>query len=303
MFTRKTNLNEVAAAIRAFFLEKSFTETITPVVVPAPIPEPTIEAFSVAGGFLRTSPEPQMKILLSEGAEKIFQLGPCFRKNERGRLHGEEFTMLEWYEKGADYDGLIGFTRELLANVAENTIGSTSLALHDGGEVELDSDWSVLTVAEAFAEFAESTLDAALKANRFEEVLVEEVEPSLPTDVPVILKDYPAEFAALAAVRNGTPPVAERWELYIGGVELANTYTELTDYEEHERRFAKFAAERAALGLTRYPEDPAFMAAVRRGMPKCAGCALGVDRLAMRLNGEATIHPKSAFASSKQAPA
>ena len=288
---RKTNLNETAAAIRAFFTEKGFIETITPVVVPAPIPEPSIEAFSVAGGFLRTSPEPQMKILLAEGAEKIFQIGPCFRKNEMGRLHGEEFTMLEWYEKNADYSDLIAFTRELLLSVAEKTIGSTSLPVrNDGTSLELDSDWSILTVEEAFAKFAESDLRSALAENRFEEVLVEKVEPSLPKNAPVVLKDYPAELAALAEVRPGTPPVAERWELYLGGVELANTYTELRDYEEHKRRFAKFAAERAALEMTEYPEDPDFMKAIRRGLPKCAGCALGVDRLVMLLNGEESIH-------------
>jgi len=135
------------------------------------------EAFRVAGGFLRTSPEPQMKILLAEGAEKIFQIGPCFRKNENGRLHSEEFTMLEWYEKGVDYAELIGFTRALLVYVAEKTIGSTSLPLYGGGVVELDSEWIVLTVEDAFAEFAESTLEAVLASNRFEEVLVGEVEP------------------------------------------------------------------------------------------------------------------------------
>ena len=287
MTARKTNLDATAAAVRRFFHERYFLETLTPVIVPAPIPEPTIEAFAVADGFLRTSPEPQMKILMSKGAEKIFQIGSCFRKNEIGRLHSEEFTMLEWYEKEVDYVSLIEFTRELVSFVAKQTIGTTEISRNDA-VVDLAKEWDLLTVSDAFARFAESTVESAVADNRFEEILVEKVEPALPTR-PVILIDYPAELAALAKIRAGSPPVAERWELYIGGIELANTYTELTDYEEHKSRFAKFAAERALLGMTEYPEDVEFTRALREGLPDCAGCALGMDRLVMLLNGDTSI--------------
>ncbi|MCK5843251.1 MAG: hypothetical protein KAG97_01005 [Victivallales bacterium] len=286
---RKTNLNETAAVVRVFFRERGFVETITPVIVPAPIPEPTIEAFRVADGFLRTSPEPQMKILLSEGAEKIFQIGPCFRKNEKGRLHGEEFTMLEWYERGADYLKVMEFTREMLSFVAWKTIGSPHLPSRAAGNPELNAEWEVMTVAEAFARFADVDVDVAVASGRFEEILIDKVESSLSKERPVVLMDYPAELAALAKVRSTFPPVAERWELYVGGVELANTYTELTDFEEHKRRFTKFAAERAESGMTIYPEDTEFMNAVRSGLPECAGCALGMDRLVMLLNGDESI--------------
>lgn len=287
MISSTTNLSDVAVAVRRFFHARDFVETFTPSIVPAPIPEPTIEAFAVAGGFLRTSPEPQMKILMAEGAEKIFQIGSCFRKNESGRLHSEEFTMLEWYEKGANYLSLIDFTRKLLSFVAQNTIGTTEIS-RNGIDVDLADKWDVITVSDAFARFAEIKVEYAVAENRFEEVLVEKVEPGLPSS-PVALIDYPAELAALAKIRAGSPPVAERWELYVGGVELANTYTELTDYEEHKSRFAKFAAERARLGMTEYPEDVDFMRALRDGLPDCSGCALGMDRLVMLLNGETTI--------------
>ncbi|MCK5844579.1 MAG: hypothetical protein KAG97_07725 [Victivallales bacterium] len=287
MTARKTNLDDTTAVVRRFFHERNFRDTLTPVIVPAPIPEPTIEAFAVAGGFLRTSPEPQMKILMSEGAEKIFQIGSCFRKNEIGRLHSEEFTMLEWYEKEVDYVSLIEFTRELLSFVAQQTIGTTELIIN-GVVIDLAGKWEVVTVSDAFARFAEIDVESAVADNRFEEILVEKVEPALPVS-PIILIDYPAELAALAKIRAGSPPVAERWELYIGGVELANTYTELTDYEEHKSRFAKFAAERAVLGMTEYPEDAEFTRALREGLPDCAGCALGMDRLVMLLNGDTSI--------------
>ena len=287
---RTTNLNSVADAVRTFFKQRGFEETITPVVVPAPIPEPTIEAFKVDGGFLRTSPEPQMKRLLADGARKIFQLGPCFRKNETGRLHRTEFTMLEWYETGADYKTMLDFTRKLLAYVAKSTIGATAVEV-SGTCVKLDSDWAVMTVAEAFAKFADANSAKAVEDGRFEELLVEKVEPALRGyDDPVALIDYPAELAALARLKPGDPTVAERWELYVGGIELANTYTELTDYDEHLRRFAKFADERQALGMTEYPDDPEFIDALRRGLPECAGCALGMDRLVMLLNSENSIH-------------
>ena len=228
-----------------------------------------------------------MKILMSQDAEKIFQIGSCFRKNEIGRLHSEEFTMLEWYEKEVDYVSLIEFTRELISFIAKETIETTKISKNDA-VVDLAEEWDILTVSDAFARFAEIDVESAVTDNRFEEILVEKVEPALPI-TPVILIDYPAEFAALAKIRAGSPPVAERWELYVGGVELANTYTELTDYEEHKSRFAKFAAERAFLGMTEYPEDVEFTRALREGLPNCAGCALGMERLVMLLNSDTSI--------------
>jgi lysyl-tRNA synthetase class 2 len=228
-----------------------------------------------------------MKILMAEGAEKIFQIGSCFRKDEKGRLHNEEFTMLEWYEKNANYQQLIEFTKDLLSFVAKNTVGTSRIS-RNGTYIDLEDKWEIITVADAFARFAETKVENAIAYNTFDELLVERVEPALPMG-PVILSDYPAELAALSKIRTDSIPVSERWELYIGGVELANTYTELTDYEEHKTRFAKFAAERAMLGMTEYPEDANFMRALRRGLPDCAGCALGMDRLVMLLNNAESI--------------
>jgi lysyl-tRNA synthetase class 2 len=142
-----------------------------------------------------------------------------------------------------------------------------------------------LSVREAFAKFADLSPEDALRANCYEETLVGEVEPRLPRDVPVALLDYPAELAAFARLRADDPTLAERWEVYVGGVELANAYSELTDPAEYRRRFAKFAADRRRRGGVDYPEAHAFHAAMADGMPAAAGCALGLDRLVMLLLG------------------
>jgi lysyl-tRNA synthetase class 2 len=138
-------------------------------------------------------------------------------------------------------------------------------------------------VAEAFTRFAGWDPVAAFDADRFDRDLTEKVEPQLPREVPVVLSDYPAERAALARCRPDQPPVAERWELYLDGLEIANAYSELTDPEEHRRRFAEWAQKRRAHGRDVYPPDEAFMAALDAGLPPSAGIALGVDRLLMVL--------------------
>ncbi len=276
----------ILAAVRAFFRSRGFLEVDTPVRVMAPAPESHIDALPASGAFLRTSPELEMKRLLAAGYPRIFQIGPCFRANEQGRIHREEFAMLEWYEAGADHRSLIPFTRDLFRHAVRALAGDGMAAASRLGLVR---PWVEITVREAFANFASRSPEEALRIGRYEETLVGEVEPRLPRDVPVVLIDYPAELAAFARIREDDPSLAERWELYLGGVELANAYSELTDPGEYRRRFAKFADDRRARGGLDYPEAAAFLAAMDEGMPAAAGCALGLDRLVMLLLGAQAI--------------
>ena len=273
-------------AVRAFFRSRGFLEVDTPVRVSAPAPESHIDAIPAAGAFLRTSPELEMKRLLAAGYPRIFQLGPCFRAGERGRIHREEFTMLEWYQADADYRTLIPFTRDLLIHAA-GAVGASGKTAVD--RLGLAMPWMEISVREAFAKFANRPPEEALQAGCYEETLVDEVEPRLPRDVPVVLLDYPADLAAFARLRVDDPTLAERWEVYVGGVELANAYSELTDPAEYRRRFAKFAENRRARGCEGYPEARSFLAAMADGMPASAGCALGLDRLVMLLLGAASL--------------
>ena len=276
----KIDKQAVHCIIREFFLRNGFDEVVTPSLIPAPVPEAHIDFFDVNGQYLRPSPEIEMKILLSEGMSKIFQIGPCFRKGEVGRLHKEEFTMLEWYQVGADYNTIAKFAKEMLLYLA-NKLYSSDEIIFQGQKVHLGGDWYEFSISELFEEFANITPEQAIEDETFEQVLVERIEQNLPHDRPVIVKDYPAHFAALAKLKNTNPAVAERWELYIAGIELANTYSELTDPEENLARFAKFAEERKQNKLPQVPVSDDFLNALKRGIPECAGSAMGLDRLAM----------------------
>jgi len=258
----------VLQGIRRFFAERDFLEVETPVHVAAPAQETHIDAEPTESGYLRTSPELHMKRMLAAGYERIYQLGPCFRRGERGALHHPEFCMLEWYRAGTDYLGILEDTRALLVSL----------------DSVFDVVWKRVTVEQAFAQWAGWNPVETYDADRFDLDLVERVEPALAQfSEPVILTDYPAEAGALARLKPGDTRVAERWELYWKGVELANAYSELTDAVEQDRRFEQAAQERTRLGKPVYPLDQDFMDALRAGLPPCGGIALGVDRLAMTL--------------------
>ena len=250
---------QTLGAIRAFFAARDVVEVQTPVLGPATVTDPDVESIAVPGyGFLQTSPEYQMKRLLSAGAPSIYQLGPVFRHEERGPLHSPEFTMLEWYRLGFDDQQLMQEVAELVAvvlgpgNVQTVTYQQLVGDLSDRGNVqrsELDL---------RFAEACES-----LQPGRF------------------FVVDYPADQAALARLRPDNPSVAARFELVIDGVEIANGYWELLDPTEHERRFAADRVRRKTLGRMDVEPDQPFLAALRSGLPNCAGVALGIDRLLM----------------------
>lgn len=283
----------ILQSIREFFLAKDFIEVETPVRIEAPAPELHIDAEPSGDSYLRTSPELHMKRLLASGMERLFQIGPCFRRGEVGERHNPEYTMLEWYRAEADYVDVLADTKSLILHIASRLLGKTHLT-YDGVTIDL-VPWERLTVREAFILHAGWDPISAYDADRFDIDLVNLVEPALPRDVPVLLKDYPREAAALARFKEDDPQVAERWELYIGGLELANAYSELTDPAEQIRRFEQCNQRRKEMGKETYPIDPAFLRALHRGMPPAGGVALGIDRLVMLFTDSAGLDEVMAF--------
>ncbi len=274
--------SDALRAIRDFFLSRDFVEVETPVRLPAPALEEFIDAIPSDDWYLRTSPELHMKRLLVAGMPRIFQMGACFRQGERGHLHNPEFTMLEWYRADSDYREILADTKELIRHVAAEVLGSTTINF---GEITIDLNlpWLCMPVKYAFQKYAGWDPVESFDADRFDLDLVNKVEPGLPKNRGAVLIDYPAEAAALSRRSADDTKVAERWELYLGGVELANAFSELTDAEEQRQRFEECAAKRAKAGSDVYPIDRPFLAALEQGMPPSGGIALGVDRLVMLL--------------------
>lgn len=285
---------KVIQAVRSFFIERGFVEIETPVRIPVPALELHIDAQPSGSAFLRTSPELHMKRLLAAGYDKIFQVGSCFRMGERGHLHNPEFTMLEWYRLNADYNDILLDTKTLIGHVSEKVLGGTSV-VYKGTRIELMPLWDCISVDDAFILNAGWSPVKHYDADRFDVDLIGKVEPSLPLNRPVVLKDYPAEAAALARRKPGRPELAERWELYIGGMELVNAFSELVDPVEQRRRFEECAEERTKGGRVAYPLDEEFLRSLEDGMPASGGAALGIDRLVMLLIGAAEIEQVRAF--------
>ncbi len=293
----KENLRQRAETIRAirdFFIANGFLEVETPIRIPAPAPEAYIDALPSEGWFLHTSPELCMKRLLAAGCDKIFQLCRCFRAKERGKMHLPEFTILEWYCVGAGYLDMMKQCEELIRFVAAET-GHGSSINYQGKLIELDGPWKRITVAEAFERYSSVTLKRALSEDLFDEIIDSEIERELGKDHPVFLYDYPASKAALARLKPDDNSLAERFELYIGGVELCNAFTELIDFEEQGRRFAEELSIRKKTGGALYPMPEKFLSSLKH-MPDAAGNALGVDRLVMLLADTADIDDVIAFA-------
>ena len=285
----------VLEGIRAFFVGKGFLEVETPHRLPANAPEPHIDAVSSGPWYLHTSPELCMKRLLAAGYGRVFQVCRCFRTEERGSRHLPEFTLLEWYRAGADYTALMKDCEGLLTYLASGLLGGAAPA-RGGREVSLTPPWPRISVAEAFERWVGRSAEAALAQGGFDEAVAFRVEPALAAlGTPVFLVDYPAPCAGLARPTPGRPEVAERFELYAGGLELANGFSELVDPEEQRRRFEADRATRARAGKDPYPMPEPFLLDLADA-PPCAGIALGVDRLVMLLAGAASIDEVVAFA-------
>ena len=274
--------------IRKYFLSLDYLEVETPIRIPAPALELHIHAIPSAGLFLRTSPELHMKRLLAAGYERIFQVGACFRKGESGRLHNPEYTMLEWYRAGVDYEATLQEAEQLLLSLCLDLNGADHVD-YLGQRICFQRPWRRVSVAEAFIAHAGWDPVEHFDPDRFDVDLVERVEPALPLGVPTVLIDYPAGAGGLARRKPSDPRVVERWELYLGGIEIANAFSELTDPVEQRSRFEQVAKAMREGGAEAYPIDELFLSALESGMPESSGVALGVDRLAMIFGNCASI--------------
>jgi len=290
---RLTILKERAALIqatRSFFIDQGFLEVETPIRIPAPAPEAHIEPEPAGEWYLQTSPELAMKRLLAAGCTRIFQICKCFRRHERGDLHLPEMTMLEWYRTEADYRDLMTDCEGLLIALVQHR----RLRIPAGQTIDLTPPWPRLSLSEAFSSYAPITLQQALDQDRFEETLVSAVEPRLGLTTPLFLCDYPASLASLARLHPDNPGLAQRFELYVNGIELANGFSELTDAAEQRARFLLEQERIRGLGREPGPLPEPFLEDLAR-MPPAAGIALGIDRLVMLLTGQQRIEQVVAF--------
>ncbi len=284
----------ILAAIRRFFISRDYMEVETPLRIPAPAPESHIDAIPSDDWFLHTSPELCMKRLLAAGYPRLFQICRCFRGRENGDRHLPEFTLLEWYRAGIDYLELMSECEDLLIGIARD-MGKGGEIVYGGKTIGLEKPWERCSVREAFEKHASLSLEEALKNGSFDETMAFEIEPQLGKERPTFLYDYPLSLGALARRKAGDPAFAERFELYIGSMELVNAFSELTDAEEQRSRFLKEEEERRSMGKRPYPVPERFLRVLPE-MPESAGAALGVDRLVMLFTGAAEIRDVVAFA-------
>ncbi|MFT5300909.1 MAG: lysyl-tRNA synthetase class 2 [Mariniblastus sp.] len=305
---------EIVREVRSFFDERGFFEVETPIlshdiVVDQYLHPIGISKKEVTGAvsdsgqklWLQTSPEFGMKRLLTAGAEAIFQIGKCFRQSESGHRHNPEFTMLEWYRVGHEMHAGM----ELLATLVEQVLGrpaTRKMTYRDAMLEFAGIDPFRSTTSELADHAAMSDVGAGLRRPEMARddwlnlILSEIVEPKLGWEAPLIVYDWPASQAALAIVREGDdPPVAERFEIYVDGLELANGYHELLDPEELASRNSINNQKRVKDGVPMLPEESRLLTAMKHGMPASAGVAMGIDRLVMLAVGAESIHEVIAF--------
>lgn len=284
--------------VRAFFETRGFLEVTTPVRVPTPGLDANVNALRSERHFLITSPEHHMKRLLTGGLPRIFQLTPCFRADESGPLHEPEFAMLEWYRAFSDYDEVMQDTEALVHQVTLALRGTARIE-HAGRSIDVTPPFRRLSVAAAFEKYADGADALALAEAdeaRYFELLVDRVEPGLArAKQPVFLIDYPRSQGALARPSPQNPRTAQRFELYLAGVELSNGFSELTDATEQRKRFQAERRHRRAARQPVYALDERFLAALEEGMPRAGGNALGLDRLLMLICGADSIADVMAF--------
>ncbi len=265
----------------------------TPLRCPAVIPEGHIDPIMSEHSFLQASPELCMKRLLSMGAPKIFQICKCFRKGERSERHLPELTLLEWYAAGETYQDLMAQCEGLIRHIAES-LGMDSCLMYQNQPIQFNKPFERLSVQQAFETYAHVSADKALATGKFDEILSFDIEPQLGNDRPCILYDYPIPLAALAKPHPDTPTLAQRFELYVAGIELANGFTELTDPIVQRQRFKAENQTRIRNGREALPLPEKFLNDLSR-MPDAAGIALGMDRLVMLFCNAAVIDEVIAF--------
>ena len=289
-FQNLTRRSEIIRAARSFFHLEGFLEVETPILTDEPLPEANIEAIKTEKGFLITSPEVYMKPLLAQGAHKIFQITKCFRKNEHGSRHREEFTMLEWYRADSDYAKLKEDTVKLIRFIAE--VLNTQAIERGDREIDLFSNWEDITIAEAYRKYANHP--APEDDFQFDEEMTRLIEPNLGWNKPTFLSDYPVKYCPMSAPCPNDPNFCQRFELYIGGLELANGCTELAAWEKQRQNIETEQQRRAQNNMQPYPFPNKFLEAMKT-FPPAAGAALGIDRLVMLFTGSDDIQDVLAF--------
>ncbi|CAG2088579.1 EF-P lysine aminoacylase EpmA [Xanthomonas arboricola] len=298
------------ALIRAFFAERDVLEVETPVLSEAGNTEPNIDSFSTrfsghvdAGApvrWLRTSPEYPLKRLLAAGVGDCYELGRVFRNGEAGGRHNPEFSMLEWYRVGWDDRALAQETVELVrcalalvGRQAQVQVLSYRTLFVQALGIDPLSD-SIETLRAPLHDIAIDP-DGLTRDDWLDLLMTHRLQPGFASDTLTVVHDWPASQCALARIRPGEPPVAERFELYLGAYEVANGYHELNDAQEQRARFMRDNAVRAARGLPQLPVDERLLAVLSQ-LPDCAGVAVGVDRLLMAMRGTTQIADVLAFA-------
>lgn len=301
------------AMIRRFFSERAVMEVETPILAAAGNPDPNIQSLTLSmqlpqgesgRRWLRTSPEFALKRLLAADIGDCFELGRVFRDGEAGRRHNPEFTMLEWYRLGWDHRRLMEETADLVQ--AAMALSGRRSTVREVSYRELyrstvgvdpfaDSDLALRAPLAVF------DIDPAglCRDDWLDLLMTHLIQPALPAGRILIVYDFPPSQCALARIRPDKPPVAERFELYLGPLEIANGYHELTDPHEQRERFAAQSAERQRRGARFVPPDTHLLAALDHGLPDCAGVALGVDRLLMAMLGTEHIGEVLAFPSER----
>lgn len=280
------------ARVRAFFAQRQVMEVDTPLLSRAATPAPYLQSFETRGQrrFLQTSPEFAMKRLLAAGSGPIYQLAKAFRQEEAGRHHNPEFTLLEWYRPAWGSDQLMDEIEALLApelpgREFQRLSYAQAFQRWAGLDPHRDSDERLAQCAGEIGLQAAAVNPDGDRDTWLDLLLSHVLVPAMRDQGAVFLTDYPASQAALARIREGDPPLADRFELFVDGVELANGFHELTDAAEQRRRFEAENRQRIANGADAMPLDGAFLAALQSGLPDCSGVAVGMDRLLMLTSG------------------
>lgn len=279
--------------VRVFFAERHVLEVETPLLSQYGVTDPHLQSITTTDGyFLQTSPEYFMKRLLAAGSGAIYSLNKAFRKEEQGRVHHQEFTMLEWYRPGFDHNQLMLEIDALLQTIL-NTPSTDKISYGTCFQNTIGINPHDTTLDELKTVAQQHKINAPNLTNKddwLSLLLSHIIEPLLGQERPVFIYDFPCSQAALAKIRNDSFPVAERFELYYKGIELANGYHELTDAQEQRNRFEQNNHVRNAMGLPHIQLDEPLLSALENGLPDCAGVALGVDRLIMLALEQTTIH-------------
>jgi len=284
---------QIIQAVRTFFIDNDYLEIETPCRIPAPAPEAHIEAEVSGDWFLHTSPELCMKRLFAAGYPRIFQICRCFRQKERGSKHLPEMTMLEWYTAGHNYFNMMEQCEELIRFVARRA-GFEDFLVYQGNRIDLNAPWPRMSVTDAFERFSSVSMETAVLQDRFDQLTAFDIEPNLGHNKPLFLYDYPAAAASLARLKPENRSIAERFELYISGLELCNAFSELTDPLEQRTRFENEQKNRSKFGLQAYPLPEKLLDSLQF-MPEASGIALGIDRLVMLFANTANIDDVVAF--------